>query len=46
LALASPELNVLGLTICHGNLGDLDRLGKNARLVTHDKAMVVRIDFD
>lgn len=33
LALASPEVNVVGLTIVHGNLGSLHRLGLNARII-------------
>jgi purine nucleosidase len=32
-ALASPELDVLGLTIVHGNNGDLELLARNARLI-------------
>ena len=33
LALSSTELEVIGLTIVHGNLGDIERLATNARLI-------------
>jgi purine nucleosidase len=32
-ALASPELDVIGLTIVHGNNGNVDLLARNARII-------------